>query len=66
MRNTEFILNVYEKMSLFSKISTQLLYGENFNVQKKYKNWLKIKSSYDNYVGFIKKKKNQRQFSTYS
>ena len=56
MRNTQFILNVYEKMNLSSKIATQLLYGEIFKVQKKYKNWLKIKSSYDNYVGFIKKR----------
>jgi len=57
MRNTQFILNVYEKMNLSSKIATQLLYGETFKIQKKYKNWIKIKSSYDNYVGFVKKKK---------
>jgi len=56
MRNTQFILNVYEKMNLSSKIETQLLYGEIFKIQKKYKNWIKIKSSYDNYVGFVKKK----------
>jgi len=56
MRNTQFILNVYEKMNSSSKIATQLLYGEIFKIQKKYKNWIKIKSSYDNYVGFIKKK----------
>ncbi len=56
MRNTQFILNVYEKMNLSSKIATQLLYGETFKIQKKYKNWIKIKSSYDNYVGFVKKK----------
>ena len=57
MRNTSFILNIYEKKSLSSKLATQLLYGENFTIQKNYKNWLKIKSKYDNYIGYIKKKK---------
>ena len=57
MRNTNFILNIYEKKSLSSKLATQLLYGENFTIQKNYKNWIKIKSKYDNYVGYIKKKK---------
>jgi hypothetical protein len=55
MRNTNFILNVYEKKKLNSKLSTQILFGENFIILKKYKNWFKIKCSYDNYVGFIKK-----------
>ena len=57
MRNTSFILNVYEKKKLSSKLATQLLYGENFIIQKNYLNWIKIKSKYDNYVGYIKKKK---------
>ena len=57
MRNTDFILNVYEKKNSSSKLVTQLLYGENFIIQKNYLNWIKIKSKYDNYVGYIKKKK---------
>ena len=57
MRNTDFILNIYEKKSSLSKIASQLLYGETFTVQKNYTNWIKIKSKYDNYVGYIKKKK---------
>ena len=34
-----------------------MLYGENFTILRKYKNWCKIKLYNDNYVGFIKKKK---------
>ena len=57
MRNTDFILNIYEKKNSLSRLTTQLLYGENFTIQKNYLNWIKIKSKYDNYVGYIKKKK---------
>ncbi len=57
MRNTKILLNVYEKKKLSSKLVTQLLYGENFSIQKNYLNWIKIKSKYDNYIGYIKKKK---------
>ena len=47
-------LNVYELASKNSNISTQLLYGEKFKVIKRYKNFLKIKTDFDNYIGFIK------------
>ena len=47
-------INLYEKPSLNSKISSQILYGEKFKILLKKKNFLKIKSSYDNYVGYIK------------
>jgi len=57
MRNTKILLNVYEKKKLSSKLVTQLLYGENFSIEKSYLNWIKIKSKYDNYIGYIKKKK---------
>ena len=57
MRNTNIILNVYEKKKSSSKLATQLLYGENFSIQKNYLNWIKIKSKSDNYIGYIKKKK---------
>ena len=46
---------MYEKPSHKSKISSQILYGEKFKILSKNKNWLKIKTSYDNYVGYIKK-----------
>ena len=56
MINHNLILNVYDKKSLDSKLSTQLLYGEKFKIIKKYNNCFKIKSSYDGYVGYVSKK----------
>ena len=48
------IINIHEKTSLKSKISSQLLFGEKFEILRKQKEWLKIKTSYDKYVGYIK------------
>ncbi len=48
------IENVYVKPDVKSKISTQILYGEKFKILSKKKNWLKIKTDYDRYLGFIK------------
>ena len=55
-------INIYEEPKTKSKLSSQILYGEKFKIIYKKNNWLKIKTSYDNYVGFIKKK----NFSTKS
>ena len=57
MINNRLILNVYEDSSSKKKISTQLLYGDKFKIIKKFNNMLKIKTSYDNYVGYISKRK---------
>ena len=57
MINNYPIVNIYEKNSLKSKLSSQLIYGEKFQILHKKKGWLKIKTSYDNYIGFIKKRK---------
>ena len=57
MINNYPIVNIYEKESLKSKISSQLIYGEGFQILNKKKSWLKIKTSYDKYTGFIKKRK---------
>ena len=54
MINNYPMINIYEKGSFKSKISSQLLYGEKFKILKKKKGWLKIKTSYDKYIGFIK------------
>ena len=48
------IINIHEKTSLKSKISSQLLFGEKFEILRKQNEWLKIKTSYDKYVGYIK------------
>jgi len=58
MINTKLILNVYENKSNKSKITTQKLNGEKLFVLGKFKNFFKIKNSYDGYIGYIKKIKN--------
>ena len=50
-------INIYERPITSSKISSQIIYGEKFKVLKKLKNFLKIKTFYDKYYGYIKKKK---------
>ena len=57
MINTNLILNVYKDRSLKSALSTQLLYGEKFNIIKKFGKFIKIKTTYDNYFGYVKNKK---------
>ena len=51
------IINIYEKKSLKSKLSSQLLFGEKFQILQKQNGWLKIKTSYDKYIGYIKDKR---------
>ena len=46
--------NIYKKSSKLSEVTSQILYGEKFKILSKNKNWIKIKSSFDNYVGYIK------------
>ena len=48
--------NIYKKASKFSEVTSQILYGEKFKILSKNKNWIKIKASFDNYVGYIKDK----------
>ena len=50
-------INIFENPSNKSKISSQIIYGEKFKVLKKVKNFLKIRTSYDKYHGYIKNKK---------
>ena len=47
-------LNVYEKATTKSNLSSQILYGEKFQIVQKKKNFLKVRTIYDKYVGFIK------------
>ena len=46
--------NVYIKPSIKSELSTQILYGEKFQILLKKKGWVKIKTSFDKYSGYIK------------
>jgi len=49
-------INIYERPSINSKISSQIIYGEKFKILKKTKNFIKIKTFYDKYPGYIKNK----------
>ena len=48
--------NIYKRASLKSEIISQILYGEKFKILSKNKEWIKIKTMFDNYIGFIKNK----------
>ena len=60
MRNNYFykkpLSNIYKNPSKVSEVTSQIIYGEKFNIISKNKNWLKIKTSFDNYIGYIKNK----------
>ena len=66
MQNSYFCnkpyINLYEFGSLRSRISSQLLYGEKFKILDKKKKFLKIKTDYDNYIGYIKLSKFTKDF----
>ena len=49
--------NIYKKPTRLSEVTSQILYGEKFKILLKNKNWIKIKCSFDNYVGYIKNEK---------
>jgi len=50
-------INIYERPSIKSKISSQIIYGEKFTILKIGKKFLKVKTYYDKYSGYIKRKK---------
>ena len=45
------ISNLYAEPSSKAEVSSQIIYGEKFRILSKQKSWVKIKTSYDNYVG---------------
>ena len=48
--------NIYKKNSTTSEITSQIIYGEKFKILSKNKEWIKIKTLFDNYIGYIKNK----------
>ena len=48
------LTNIYSKPSSNSEVLSQILYGEKFKILNKKKAWVKIKTNYDNYIGYIK------------
>ena len=65
MKNNFFnysVANIYSKSSSNSEVISQILYGEKFKIIKRQKNWYKIKTDFDNYIGFIIKRKFNQKF----
>ena len=60
MKNNYFykktLSNIYKSPSKVSEVTSQIIYGEKFNIISKNKNWIKIKISFDNYIGYINNK----------
>ena len=60
MKNNYFykkpLSNIYKKPNVVSEVTSQILYGEKFKIISKNKNWIKIKVSFDKYIGYIKYK----------
>jgi len=48
------LTNIYSKPASNSEVLSQILYGEKFKILNKKKGWVKIKTNYDNYIGYIK------------
>ncbi|MDA9233858.1 C40 family peptidase, partial [Candidatus Pelagibacter sp.] len=48
--------NIYKKPSKSSEVTSQILYGEKFKILSNKKYWIKIKTKFDNYIGYIKNK----------
>ena len=59
MKNNFFfnssIGNINSEPTNNSETLSQILYGEKFKILNNGKNWVKIKTNYDNYIGYIKK-----------
>ena len=55
--------NIYKKPSKQSEVTSQIIYGEKFKILAKNKSWIKIKTLFDNYKGFIKNSKYVEIFS---
>ena len=67
MKNNFYFINnfsnIYKKTSQLSEVTSQIIYGEKFKILSKDKNWLKIKTLSDNYVGYIKNYKYIKKFN---
>jgi len=56
------LANIYAKPSKKTEVISQIIFGEKFKILSKRKNWLKIKTDYDKYCGFIKNEKITKKF----
>ena len=55
--------NIYKNPSKRSEVTSQIIHGEKFKILAKNKNWIKIKTLFDNYKGFIKNSKYVEKFN---
>ena len=55
--------NIYKKPSNTSEVTSQIIYGEKFKILSENKNWIGIKTLFDNYKGFIKNSKYVEKFN---
>ncbi len=65
MKNNFFnksVADIKSKPSSNSEVTSQILYGEKFKILSLKKKWVKIKTDYDNYIGYIKKSKFLEKF----
>ena len=66
MRNnfyfTDNFSTIYKNPSKRSEVTSQIIYGEKFKILSKNKSWIKIKTLFDNYKGFIKNSKYIEKF----
>ena len=65
MKNNFFnksIENINLRPSSNSEVTSQIIYGEKFKILSRNKGWIKIKTEYDNYTGFIKRSKFLKKF----
>ena len=65
MKNNFFnksVANINLKPNSSSEITSQILYGEKFQILSTKKNWVQIKTNYDNYVVYLKKDKFYKEF----
>ena len=67
MQNNFYFLdnftNIYKKPSKTSEVTSQIIYGEKFKILSKNRDWIKIKTLFDNYEGFIKNSNYIAKFS---
>ena len=50
------VSNIYNSPSEVSEVTSQIIYGEKFKILSKNKRWLRIKTLFDNYTGYIRDK----------
>ena len=65
MKNNFFnksVANINLRPSSNSEVTSQILYGEKFQILFRKKNWIKIKTSYDKYIGYIRQDKFLKNF----